>query len=149
VLWLVQGTHRGDKERFSVATYARDILRGQCYRWIERIAWTTLVLYCVHVAVIAAVATAAACCLYGYTAEALRMTLSVLVWGVAVRTVMLWHNNSSVNSITHVSGYLNFDTPDISRNNWFVALLMAGEGWHNIRLADSTAATVCAGGSAT
>jgi stearoyl-CoA desaturase (delta-9 desaturase) len=36
-----------------------------------------------------------------------------------------------VNSITHIWGSRRFATRDDSRNNWFVALLSFGEGWHN------------------
>jgi stearoyl-CoA desaturase (delta-9 desaturase) len=38
--------------------------------------------------------------------------------------------------VSHVWGYRNYDTPDDSRNNWLVALLAAGEGWHNNHHAD-------------
>lgn len=31
----------------------------------------------------------------------------------------------------HRWGYRNFDTDDDSRNNWIIALLTGGEGWHN------------------
>jgi hypothetical protein len=46
-------------------------------------------------------------------------------------TIAVWHITWSVNSITHLWGYRTFDTPDDSRNNWLVALLSNGEGWHN------------------
>jgi stearoyl-CoA desaturase (delta-9 desaturase) len=36
-----------------------------------------------------------------------------------------------VNSISHTSGRRRFNTSDDSRNNWWVALLTLGEGWHN------------------
>jgi stearoyl-CoA desaturase (delta-9 desaturase) len=62
---------------------------------------------------------------------ALQLSLSWLVWGVFVRTVGVWHITWSVNSLTHLWGYRNFDTRDDSRNNWLVALLSNGEGWHN------------------
>jgi stearoyl-CoA desaturase (delta-9 desaturase) len=61
----------------------------------------------------------------------LQLGLSWLVWGVFVRTVVVWHITWSVNSITHLWGYRSFDTPDDSRNNWLVGLLSNGEGWHN------------------
>jgi stearoyl-CoA desaturase (delta-9 desaturase) len=57
--------------------------------------------------------------------------LSWLVWGVFVRTVAVWHITWSVNSVTHLWGYRNFETPDQSRNNWLVGLVSNGEGWHN------------------
>jgi hypothetical protein len=46
----------------------------------------------------------------------------------------------SVNSVAHIWGYRNYDTPDVSRNNTLVALLAGGEGWHNNHHADSRSA---------
>jgi stearoyl-CoA desaturase (delta-9 desaturase) len=62
------------------------------------------------------------------------------VWGVAVRTVAVWHISWSVNSITHLWGYRNYDTPDNSRNNIFVGIIANGEGWHNNHHADPRSA---------
>jgi fatty-acid desaturase len=50
---------------------------------------------------------------------------------VIVRTVVVWHITWSVNSLTHMFGYRNYATDEESRNNWLVALLSSGEGWHN------------------
>jgi stearoyl-CoA desaturase (delta-9 desaturase) len=36
-----------------------------------------------------------------------------------------------VNSIAHLFGRRRYETTDTSRNNWLVALLTFGEGWHN------------------
>jgi stearoyl-CoA desaturase (delta-9 desaturase) len=54
-----------------------------------------------------------------------------LVWGYFVSTVLLWHGSFSVNSIAHVFGSQRYKTGDQSRNNWLLALLTTGEGWHN------------------
>ena len=54
-----------------------------------------------------------------------------LVWGYFVSTVLLWHGSFSVNSLAHVFGNQRYDTGDTSRNNWLLALLTTGEGWHN------------------
>ena len=56
---------------------------------------------------------------------------SWVVWGVAVRTVFTYHTTWLVNSASHKWGYCNFETKDDSRNNWWVALMTWGEGWHN------------------
>jgi stearoyl-CoA desaturase (delta-9 desaturase) len=60
-----------------------------------------------------------------------QLGLSWLIWGVYLRTVVVWHITWSVNSLTHVFGYRTYPTSDNSRNNWLVALTAAGEGWHN------------------
>lgn len=33
--------------------------------------------------------------------------------------------------LSHTYGYRNFDTRDNSKNNWFISLILWGEGWHN------------------
>ncbi len=57
--------------------------------------------------------------------------LGYVIWGISVRTVFGWHATWFVNSAAHTWGYRNFRTDDESRNNWWVALLTFGEGWHN------------------
>jgi stearoyl-CoA desaturase (delta-9 desaturase) len=72
--------------------------------------------------------------------DALQFGLSLLVWGVFVRTVVVWHVTWSVNSVTHLWGYRNFNTDDTSRNNLIVGFLANGEGWHNNHHADPRSA---------
>ncbi|CAB4278285.1 unnamed protein product [Prunus armeniaca] len=57
--------------------------------------------------------------------------LPYLVWGMGVRTVIVYHITFSVNSIGHTWGKQVWHTGDLSRNNWLVALTTFGEGWHN------------------
>jgi stearoyl-CoA desaturase (Delta-9 desaturase) len=47
-------------------------------------------------------------------------------------TVILFHGVATVNSLAHLAGTQPFTTNDYSRNNWFVALITFGEGWHNM-----------------
>jgi fatty-acid desaturase len=54
-----------------------------------------------------------------------------LVWGLFVRVTVTYHLTWFVNSAAHFSGYRSFRTGDLSTNNWWVALLAWGEGWHN------------------
>jgi stearoyl-CoA desaturase (delta-9 desaturase) len=54
-----------------------------------------------------------------------------LVWGMFVSTSLLWHGTFTINSLTHVIGTRRYATTDNSRNNWFLALITMGEGWHN------------------
>ena len=54
-----------------------------------------------------------------------------LFWGYFVSTVLLWHGSFSINSLSHVFGNKRYETGDESRNNWFLAILTTGEGWHN------------------
>ncbi|SFR45497.1 Delta-9 acyl-phospholipid desaturase [Marinobacter daqiaonensis] len=55
----------------------------------------------------------------------------LLVWGFFISTVALFHATVSINSLSHVWGSRRFDTPDNSRNNFWLALITFGEGWHN------------------
>ena len=57
--------------------------------------------------------------------------LSWLVWGIFVRTTLLYHATWLVNSATHLWGSRSHATNDHSTNLWWVALLTLGEGWHN------------------
>ena len=57
--------------------------------------------------------------------------ISWLLWGVCVRTVLVYHGTWFVNSASHTWGYRNYETTDDSRNLWWVGLLAFGEGWYN------------------
>jgi stearoyl-CoA desaturase (delta-9 desaturase) len=54
-----------------------------------------------------------------------------LVVGFCCSTVAVWHATFSINSLAHVIGRRRYVTGDESRNNWLLALLTMGEGWHN------------------
>jgi stearoyl-CoA desaturase (delta-9 desaturase) len=56
---------------------------------------------------------------------------SWVIWGLFARLVFVYHSTWMVNSAAHDSGYKSYRTNDLSTNNWFVALLTFGEGWHN------------------
>src|SRR5438067_12938154 len=55
----------------------------------------------------------------------------LVLWGICLRVVFGLHTRWLVNSATHMWGMRRFATHDDSRNNWCVALLTFGEGWHN------------------
>jgi stearoyl-CoA desaturase (Delta-9 desaturase) len=57
--------------------------------------------------------------------------LQLLVWGGFVSTTILYHGTFTINSLAHKFGSRRFDTTDDSRNNFFLALITLGEGWHN------------------
>jgi stearoyl-CoA desaturase (delta-9 desaturase) len=65
---------------------------------------------------------------------------SMVVWCVFARIVVGWHTTWFVNSLSHSYGKRAFDTDDDSTNNWFVALITFGEGWHNNHHAHPTSA---------
>ncbi|MCZ6875650.1 MAG: acyl-CoA desaturase [bacterium] len=66
--------------------------------------------------------------------------LGVMVWLLGgwtglvaffISTVILWHCTFAINSLAHVVGKKRYVTGDDSRNNWWLALITLGEGWHN------------------
>ena len=76
----------------------------------------------------------------GSTFAGVQFGLSLLVWGVLVRTVLVWHITWIVNSLGHVWGYKNYQTRGDSRNSILLGLLSNGDGWHNNHHADQRAA---------
>lgn len=54
-----------------------------------------------------------------------------LLWGFFVSSVLLWHGTFTINSLSHIVGRRRYETTDDSRNNWVLALVTMGEGWHN------------------
>lgn len=57
--------------------------------------------------------------------------IQMLIWGYFISTVALFHGTSTINSLSHVYGSQRYETGDDSRNNFFLALITMGEGWHN------------------
>ena len=140
--WLFQ-ENRTTMGTFSMyQKYARDILDDPYYRWIERLPGGGGLFYLAHAALYGMLSLLVCLAIYGNTNAAYQMTASLFVWGVVARTVWTWHITWSVNSLSHVFGYRNYETKDDSRNNWFVTLLTSGEGWHNNHHADPASASV-------
>jgi len=55
----------------------------------------------------------------------------LVVWGLCISTVVLYHATFTVNSLAHSVGRRRYASRDSSRNNLWLALLTFGEGWHN------------------
>jgi stearoyl-CoA desaturase (delta-9 desaturase) len=55
----------------------------------------------------------------------------IVVWGFFISSTVLLHATLSINSLAHVWGKRPYKTTDDSRNNFWLALLTLGEGWHN------------------
>lgn len=140
--WLVHET-AGNMKTFALyERYARDVLKDPYYLWLERLPIANSLVFMIHAVLWFMASWLVAVLTLGAGTPALQWALSLFLWGVVVRTVAVWHITWSVNSLTHLFGYRNFDTPDGSRNNWLVALLASGEGWHNNHHADQVSATV-------
>jgi stearoyl-CoA desaturase (delta-9 desaturase) len=137
--WILVG-NRDIDNLSTYEHYARDILRDPFYLRFERqMYW--LWVYALHAIAYFAAGLAVGGLMTGTWPGTLQMAISLSVWGVALRTVLVWHITWSVNSLTHMWGYRNYTTSDDSRNNWFVALISNGEGWHNNHHAEPRAAS--------
>jgi fatty-acid desaturase len=63
-----------------------------------------------------------------------------VLWGGAVRMLVLHHATYSINSLCHFFGRRDYDTPDESRNLLWLSLFTFGESWHNNHHAFPTSA---------
>src|SRR5262245_13750121 len=117
--WMLNGQslHR---EVEKLSRYVTDLSKDRFYVWLTR--WHFL----------AVVALGAILYLAG--------GWSFVLWGVFARIVFMWHATWLVNSAAHFWGSRRFETRDDSRNNWWVALISFGEGWHNNHHAHPAAA---------
>lgn len=134
---LVKSPDLSPYEIFS--RYAKDILRDPFYRRLEKRIIYIGVIYASWL-VFFGIGFGWILLAGGTAGEAGQFGLSLLVWGVFVRTVLVWHITWSVNSVTHMWGYRNYETDEESRNNIVVGLLSMGEGWHNNHHADPRSA---------
>lgn len=127
--WLLVDTH-GLNKISNYERYVRDLLRQPFYLNLER-KLVPVWVYLTHAVAFFLAGLAAGWIGSGNVAAGIKFGLSLLVWGVILRTVVVWHITWSVNSLTHMFGYRNYETGEHSRNNWFVAIITSGEGWHN------------------
>jgi len=128
--WLFH-ENRGVRSPAVYNTYTKDLLEDRFYRALERKWWIWNGIYLLHAALFYGAGFLAGWATSGDINEGVRLGLSLLVWGVFVRTVLVWHITWSVNSLSHVFGYRTHYTKEGSTNNWLVGLVASGEGWHN------------------
>jgi stearoyl-CoA desaturase (delta-9 desaturase) len=119
--------------------YAKDVLLDRFYKELERNAWWVRVIFLSWLVFFLG-GLIAELLRGGSLMQAIQFGSSVLLWGVFVRTVLVWHITWSVNSVTHLWGYRSYATDEESRNNVFIGILSNGEGWHNNHHADSRSA---------
>jgi fatty-acid desaturase len=112
-------------------TYTKDLLDDRFYRTLERRWWMWNAIYAAHAVLFYLVGFVIGWAGSGDLMAGVTFGLSLLVWGVFARTVLVWHITWSVNSLAHRFGYRTHYTKEGSTNNWLVGLVAAGEGWHN------------------
>jgi stearoyl-CoA desaturase (delta-9 desaturase) len=122
--WLFLHTQRGARKR-----YAPDLIADPVVSAVDR----TFVFWAVG-------GLAAAFGLGWLFGGTLTAALTGLLWGGAVRLLVLHHATYSINSLCHYFGRRRFDTGDESRNLAWLSLLTFGEAWHNNHHAFPTSA---------
>jgi fatty-acid desaturase len=118
VFWLAYNVGGRDQKEY-FRKWAPDLQRD---RFMRAMNWAFVPL---NVALSAVIAGA------GYYVGGSQLAVSWFVWAVCMRMVFVLHSTWLVNSASHIWGYRNYETRDNSRNNWWVALITYGEGWHN------------------
>ncbi|MDX2016692.1 MAG: fatty acid desaturase [Planctomycetota bacterium] len=133
--WIIYENRDTDTAALA-GKYARDLMTQDFYRKLEQ-KYRWLLVYVLHAVLFWVGGMIAGLILHpGDLGAASMYAAGIVVWGVAVRTVVVWHITWSVNSLSHLFGYQSHKTGENSRNNWLVALLSNGEGWHNNHHAD-------------
>ena len=115
--WILEGSLHNDSRVLS--RYAPDLAKDPVHEWLSHYHWVPVTA--VGVALLLGGAA------YGGWATG----ISWVLWGVFLRVTIGMHVTWLVNSATHMWGSRRFNTKDDSTNNWLVALLTGGEGWHN------------------
>jgi fatty-acid desaturase len=134
-----------NRDTYSVASlqkFAKDLLRDPFYLKLETNPFRQFVYILMQIPVFFLIGFFIGLFFSGDLLTAVQTGSSVLVWGVILRIIAVWHITWTVNSLSHMFGYQNYKTEEDSRNNWFVALITVGEGWHNNHHEDPSAASV-------
>ena len=117
--WILRGTAQQHPES-SLRQYAPDLFKDPIHVFLNRFYYVPLILLALILLLVG-----------GWP---------LVLWGVFLRVTVGLHATWLVNSATHLWGSRRFATEDDSRNNWWVALLTWGEGWHNNHHAHPVAA---------
>jgi stearoyl-CoA desaturase (delta-9 desaturase) len=117
--WILLGEAKHNNTRL-MSKYAPDLAKDKFYVWLNNYHWVPLTVV-------------------GFALLAIG-GLPMMLWAICFRVVFGLHATWLVNSATHMWGSRRFSTRDDSRNNWWVALMTFGEGWHNNHHAHPTSA---------
>lgn len=117
--WILARTKQL-QDKTMLQRYAPDLMNDRFYVWLNRFYYVPLIALAVALLTIG-----------GWR---------VMLWGIFLRVTLGLHSTWLVNSATHLWGKQRFATGEDSRNNWWVAILTFGEGWHNNHHAYPTSA---------
>ncbi|MGB8509823.1 MAG: fatty acid desaturase [Pyrinomonadaceae bacterium] len=108
--WILTGTAQQYDDAI-LRKYTPDLMKDKVHVWLNKYFYLPLVLCGVILLAIG-----------GWP---------LMMWGIFVRVTVGWHATWLVNSATHLWGTRRFETKEDSTNNFIVAILTFGEGWHN------------------
>jgi stearoyl-CoA desaturase (delta-9 desaturase) len=117
--WLLTGKTNHSNTK-AMSKYAPDLAKDRFYVWLNNYHWVVNVVFALLLLAIGGI--------------------PLVLWGIFFRITFGLHATWAVNSATHMWGRRRFATRDDSRNNWWVALVTFGEGWHNNHHAHPTSA---------
>ena len=117
--WLLVGESKHNNTPM-MSKYAPDLAKDRFYVWLNNYHWVPMIVLGVLLFAMGGV--------------------PFVLWGICLRVVVGLHSTWLVNSATHMWGSRRFATRDDSRNNWLIALITSGEGWHNNHHAHPTSA---------
>jgi stearoyl-CoA desaturase (delta-9 desaturase) len=119
--WILSGRAL-HSETALLGRYAPDLTKDRVHVWLSKYHYVPLVATGILQLVIGALLS---------PAHPVIGAIGMMLWGTFLRVTIGLHATWLVNSATHLWGARRFETKDDSRNNWWVALLTGGEGWHN------------------
>ena len=108
--WMMKGTAQTHDEE-TRRRYAPDLMNDRFHTFMNKVWWVPIIISAVLLLAFG-----------GWP---------MLLWCVFLRVTLQFHFTWLVNSATHMWGSRRYATRDDSTNNWWVALLTFGEGWHN------------------
>jgi stearoyl-CoA desaturase (delta-9 desaturase) len=117
--WILFGETNHNNTKL-MSRYAPDLAKHKIYVWLNNYHWVPNVILAGILLAIGG--------------------LPLFFWAGCLRLIFGLHATWLVNSATHMWGARRFATRDDSRNNWWVALMTFGEGWHNNHHAHPTSA---------
>ena len=116
--WLIWGNALHAQTE-TLNRYVPDLGRDRFHVWLSKFHWIPLV------------ASGGLLFGLGWIWGGWANAVGMLLWGAFLRVTLGLHATWLVNSATHLWGSRRFKTRDDSRNNFWVALVSGGEGWHN------------------
>ena len=115
--WILNGSLHSDSKVLS--RYAPDLAKDPVHQWLSKYHWVPVTTVGIGLLLGGAAFGGWAC---GF---------SWVLWGIFLRVTIGMHVTWLVNSATHMWGSQRFKGHDDSTNNWLIALITGGEGWHN------------------